>query len=109
MASKRPALATLAGILFVLVGFVTGLPTLFLGNYQGIIMFIVPFIIGMGLLKRWDIMWYVGIVFAVFGIITGIVSVITTFDIGKLISVILCLAVIGILFIPNIKTYYIDQ
>ena len=121
MASQRPLLVTLIAILYLVVGFLTvvgGAVILLAGGSTGdaetlaltslaggpsIIVGLISVIIGYGFLKGWKLWWYLGIIFAVIGIILSILSIP-----AGIITLIIEIIILWYLFRPNVKSFFLD-
>ncbi len=95
----RPILVTILGVLYILVGLVS-----LLAFPVGIISAIVCIVIGYGMLKGWKIMWYLGVIFAVIGIIVSIPGIFAGVGIVTLIIEII---ILYYLFRPNVKSFFL--
>lgn len=58
-------------------------------------------VVGYGILKGWRIMWYLGVIFTILGIVLGILS----FPVG-IIFTIIEIVILYYLFRPGVKTFF---
>ncbi len=108
--NPTPFAVALVGALYLLVG-VLGIIAGIIGLFAGggipaaglIVASVIPFVIALGFFKGWSIMWYLGIVFSVIGII----SVFFLPGVG-IISLIINVIIILSLFKPNVKAYFLE-
>ena len=122
---KRPLLITviavlyiLCAIIFIAAGAVAAVVDVSvdlggLGSAVGagvIIVGIIYLIIGVGFLKGWSIMWYLGIIFSIIGIIMGILSVSlgTLWAPSGILYIVIHLIVLWYLFRPKVKAFFLD-
>ncbi|MCQ2079866.1 MAG: hypothetical protein MJZ38_07430 [archaeon] len=116
--AKRPLLITLigglealAGLAFIIFGVLSlmgmsiEIPELSdLAGAVGIvaiILGIIPFIIGYGMLKGWKIMWYLGVIFGILSIIVGVLDL-------NIISIVIQLIILYYLFRPKVRAFFRD-
>lgn len=115
---QRPLLVTviavlyiLCAIIFIAAGAVAAVADVSvdlggLGSAVGVgavILGIIYLIIGMGFLRGWSIMWYLGIIFSIIGIIMGILMIP-----AGIVAIIIYLIVLWYLFRPNVKAFFLD-
>ena len=117
MAEKtRPLGVTVVGVLYLLLGILMALLALILlvstavigplgalGSTVPGIAALIYIVIALGFFKGWKLWWYLGIIFAVLGIIMSLF----TLPAG-VISIIINLLIIYYLFRPNVKSYFLD-
>lgn len=118
MGASRPLLITIIGVLYALAGIAmlalsaivfigdaasgeTGLGAI--GGGAGAIVGLIYIIIALGFFKGWKLWWYLGVIFAIIGIILGLLS----FPVG-LIAVIIELIILWYLFRDNVKAFFFD-
>ncbi len=123
----RPFLVTLIAILYGLAGIlmllggiallVAGGGTVteesigMLGTVGGGVMVIaglIYMVLCFGFLKGWSIMWYLGVIFAAFGILMGIVSIFTS-GLAGIISVLIPAIIMWYLFRSNVKLFFLKH
>ena len=102
---ERPFMVTLIAILFFvsavgssLSGFVTAGPV-------GLLAGIIPLIIGFGFYKGWAIMWYLGVLFSVLGVILNLFAIIT---VVAIVPLIVNAVILFYLFKDNVKGFFLD-
>ena len=118
MGASRPLLITIIGALYALLGIVLlalGALTFAGGALGGeaavgaagggaIAVFgLIYIVIALGFLKGWKLWWYLGVIFAILGIIGGLLM----FPVG-LITVIIELIILWYLFRDNVKAFFFD-
>jgi len=124
---KRPLLVTIIGILDLLCAIaciIFGIFSIASGTlvvvddienfkeitqFGGIVILIIGLIellVGIGLLKGWRIMWYLGVIIYALGVIAFAAGLIMGFTIGDLIALIICVLILYYLFRPNVKAFF---
>ena len=116
--ASRPLLITIIGALYALLGIVMlalGALTFAGGAVGGeaaagavgggtIAVFgLIYIIIALGFLKGWKLWWYLGVIFAILGIIGGLLM----FPVG-LVAVIIDIIILWYLFRDNVKAFFFD-
>lgn len=118
MGANRPLLITLIGVLYALLGIAMlalGAITFMGGATSGeieigatgggaiAVVGLIYIIIALGFFKGWKLWWYLGVIFAIIGIIGGLLM----FPVG-LITVIIELIILWYLFRDNVKAFFFD-
>lgn len=118
MGASRPLLITIIGALYALLGIVllalgalafaggaaSGETALGAAGGGAIAVFgLIYIVIALGFFKGWKLWWYLGVIFAILGIIGGLIM----FPVG-LITVIIELIILWYLFRDNVKAFFFD-
>ncbi len=116
--ASRPLLITIIGALYALLGIVMlalGALTFAGGAVGGeaaagavgggtiAVIGLIYIIIALGFLKGWKLWWYLGVIFAILGIIGGLLM----FPVG-LVAVIIDIIILWYLFRDNVKAFFFD-
>ena len=116
--ASRPLLITIIGALYALLGIVMlalGALTFAGGAVGGeaaagavgggtiAVIGLIYIIIALGFFKGWKLWWYLGVIFAILGIIGGLLM----FPVG-LVAVIIDIIILWYLFRDNVKAFFFD-
>ncbi len=63
-------------------------------------------IVNAGLMKGWRIMWYLGVIFNVIGLIGTAAMLVMAFTIADVIALIIFVVIVYYLFRPNVKAFF---
>ena len=120
--NPRPLLITLIAILNIILGLgailvgglmftgMTVLGGLQVGAMTGgvsVIIGLIYILIGIGFLSGWSIMWYLGVIFEVLGIILNVLTLFVG-NLSARISILISLIILLYLFKPNVKKYFLE-
>ena len=120
--NPRPLLITLIAILniilglgAILVGGLTFTGMTVLGGLQvgamtggvSVIIGLIYILIGIGFLSGWSIMWYLGVIFEILGIILNVLTLFVG-NLSAIISILISLIILLYLFKPNVKRYFLE-
>lgn len=133
--SGRPFVVTLIGILYGLIAvawLAVGIVALIVGDSiiddmvsddpdldflsgTSLVLGIVSIIVGAvyalicaGFLRGWSIMWYLGVLFSVLGVIGGVLSLLVA-QFYMVIEIAVCLVVLVYLFKPNVREFFLGE
>lgn len=101
--AKRPLMVTILGALYVIMGILFGL-LFFEIPPLAIIIALIYIVIGVGFLRGWKIMWYLGVIFSILGIIGGLFTLLVLVGI---IPLIINIIILVYLFKPNVKRFFL--
>lgn len=101
--AKRPLMVTILGTLYVIMGILFGL-LFFAIPPLAIIIALIYIVIGVGFLRGWKIMWYLGVIFSILGIIGGLFTLLVLVGI---IPLIINIIILVYLFKPNVKRFFL--
>lgn len=120
--ASRPIFVTIVGALYMLLGILTlvggilvaiGIsfgtddPASSIAAIPAIVVAIIAMLIGYGLLKGWKIMWYLGVIFGILGLIDRVIMLVTVAGfITGIISIIINLLILYYLFRPGVKAFF---
>lgn len=120
--ASRPIFVTIVGALYMLLGILTlvggilvaiGIsfgtddPASSIAAIPAIVVAIIAMLIGYGLLKGWKIMWYLGVIFGILGLIDDVIKLVTVAGfITGIISIIINLLILYYLFRPGVKAFF---
>lgn len=127
---KRPLLVTLLGVLYLLVGLIllvaaigifiggeSALVEMGYGDVSGAVgvvagvfafMGVVYLVIFAGFMRGWSIMWYLGVIFSVLGLLISAASVVAG-GMGSIVLVLINLLMLLYLFKKNVKRFFLDH
>ena len=120
--NPRPLLITLIAILNIILGLgailvgglmftgMTVLGGLQVGAMTGgvsVIIGLIYILIGIGFLSGWSIMWYLGVIFEVLGIILNLLTLFVG-NLSAIIAILISLIILLYLFKPNVKRYFLE-
>ena len=120
--NPRPLLITLIAILNIILGLgailiggltftgMTVLGGLQVGAMTGgvsVIIGLIYILIGIGFLSGWSIMWYLGVIFEVLGIILNVLTLFVG-NLSAIIPILISLIILLYLFKPNVKKYFLE-
>ena len=120
--NPRPLLITLIAILNIILGLgailvgglmftgMTVLGGLQVGAMTGgvsVIIGLIYILIGIGFLSGWSVMWYLGVIFEVLGIILNVLTLFVG-NLSAIISILISLIILLYLFKPNVKRYFLE-
>ena len=89
------------------ISFGTDDPASSIAAIPAIVVAIIAMLIGYGLLKGWKIMWYLGDIFGILGLIGGVIMLVTVAGfITGIISIIINLLILYYLFRPGVKAFF---
>ena len=75
------------------------------GGIAGIIAGLIYMLIGYGIWSGWKVMWYLGVIFAIIGLISAIFSIFND-DYMYVINVIIEIVILWYLFKANVKSFF---
>ena len=101
--AKRPLMVTILRALYVIMGILFGL-LFFAIPPLAIIIALIYIVIGVGFLRGWKIMWYLGVIFSILGIIGGLFTLLVLVGI---IPLIINIIILVYLFKPNVKRFFL--
>ena len=117
----RPILVTILGLLHILLGalaFIGGLLALVGSSIEGLdvggilasvglITGLISLLIGIGFMKGWNIIWYIGVIFAVISALLSLVTILGSPLSGRF-SLLIEVIILWYLFRPKVKGFFLD-
>lgn len=117
----RPILVTILGLLHILLGalaFIGGLLALVGSSIEGLdvggilasaglITGLISLLIGIGFMKGWNIIWYIGVIFAVISALLSLVTILGS-PLSGLFSLLIEAIILWYLFRPKVKGFFLD-
>jgi len=77
------------------------------GGAVFIVLGIIMLILSIGMFKGWRVIWYLEVIFGILGILVNAASLIlTAFNFGTLIALIIIVALVYYMFRPNVKAFF---
>lgn len=120
--NDRPILVTLVGALEALAGLIVivcGILILLnvdvgydVGNTKNavvatlIIIGLVPFVVGYGMLRGWSVMWYIGVIIAALIVASSIYGIIKGAYAANAVPLVVQLVILYYLFRPKVKAFF---
>ena len=100
----RPILVTFLAILW----FLSALLCLFavLATIFAIVPAVICFIIGFGFWKGWSIMWWIGMIVSVIGILASLAVIVMSFDITFIVSLAINVIIVWYLRSPKVENFF---
>lgn len=123
--ADRPFLVTVLSVLYLLIGIIMLIGGALIvaggvlsdidgsteiggiGGGAAIILGLIMLVIGAGLYKGWRIMWYLGVLFAIIGLVVSIISIVGGGAVS-VVTLIIELIILWYLFRRNVKAFFLD-
>ncbi|MBQ8178856.1 MAG: hypothetical protein IJ026_00200 [Candidatus Methanomethylophilaceae archaeon] len=72
----------------------------------GVLVALISIVVGIGFLKGWSVMWYLGVIFTVISLLGSVVTIITG-NVVSVVGVLFQIVVLYYLFRDNVKRYFL--
>lgn len=78
-----------------------------LGGGALLVFGLIVLVIGAGLYRGWKIMWYLGVLFAIIGALSSLISIVSG-SVPSVVPLAITLIIVWYLFRKNVKSFFLD-